>query len=248
MGLTNTECHLVGLDLGRQQDHSALVVVARRPEHPQPGTGEPTIISMYYVIYMKRFELGTPFYLIEEELARIWALPELTPTRNYCICDATGLGAPVVESIRRNRHIRVQAVIITGGETLSKPKAEEYHVAKEHLVSTLVNLVQRRKFRVLEGVAHEDEFFEELSVFGYRVNKRTGNTAYEALKEAVHDDLTIAASLAVWYGETQVPSRFGHRRSHIAPENDPWQYMREQRRGHGQPTIHQENDPWSTRL
>jgi hypothetical protein len=208
MNLPHVESFFLGLDVGQAADYSALVVLGRRVEGASPGNMDPqTWYPVYYAVMVKRFPLGTPYYEVEEEVGRVWGLPELVATSNWCVVDKTGVGAPIVENIRMRQHIPVQGVIITGGENVSQPAPNEYTVPKSHLVTALMDLVQRKRFKVSKGVANEKEFFEQADLFGYRLNRTTGNMTYEALQERVHDDLVLAASLAVWYAERVHPWR-----------------------------------------
>jgi hypothetical protein len=208
MRLEHVESFFVGLDLGQAGDFSAMAVIGRRVEGAVPGVLDPeTWYPMYYAVEVKQFELGTEYHQVEEEVARVWRLPELAVTSNWCVVDKTGVGAPVVESIRRRMGIPVQGVIITGGENVSNSSPNEYTVPKSHIVTALMDLAQRRRFKVSQGVANEKEFFDQMDQFGYKLNRNTGNMSYEALEERVHDDLVIAAGLAVWFAERVHPWR-----------------------------------------
>jgi hypothetical protein len=143
--------------------------------------------------------------MLEEEVDRIWRLPELRASSNWIIVDKTGVGAPVVENIRRNKGLPVQGVTITGGEVVNQPATNEFNVPKSHLVTALMDIVQRKRFKVVHGVDNEKEFFEQVDNFGYKINRETANMSYEALQEKVHDDLVISAALAIWFAERVVP-------------------------------------------
>jgi hypothetical protein len=114
MELKGIEAHFLGLDIGRAVDHSALVVIARRWERTTVNNLEGLeIIYKYYITYMRRFALGTEYNIVEAETERVWNLPELVPTRNWILVDQTGVGAPIVEALRR-KHIPVTGIVMTG--------------------------------------------------------------------------------------------------------------------------------------
>ncbi len=202
-----TEAVFVGLDIGRAQDYSALSIVARKWFTPNAEDIDPKrLLSRYYVMYMRRFELNTPYEIVEQEVARLWGMPEMNGTRNWAIGDMTGVGAPVMEGIRRKR-VPMIGVVITGGETVSQPQPNEYHVPKEALVTQLVKLAQNGRLKVMKGVRYQDEFREELSAFGYKINKGSSTVSYESIENAVHDDLVISVALATWFAESHAPAK-----------------------------------------
>jgi hypothetical protein len=204
--LEHVESFFLGLDIGRSVDYSALSVIARKVEYSREELKDAKeLLTKYYAVYVHRFPLGTPYYLLEEEVDRIWKLPELRASNNWIIVDKTGVGAPVVENIRRNKGLPVQGVTITGGEVVNQPSPNEFNVPKSHLVTALMDIVQRKRFKVMKGVDNEKEFFEQVDNFGYKINRETANMSYEALQDRVHDDLVISAALAIWFAERVVP-------------------------------------------
>ena len=205
----------MGLDIGRAQDFSALSIVARRWFEPNAVDLDPkNMISKYYVMYMRRFELNTPYEIVENEVARLWKMPEMKPSRNWALGDMTGVGAPVMQAIRK-KGVPMIGIVITGGETISQPEPNEYHVPKEALVTQIVKLAQMGRLKVLKDVNYQQEFREELGAFGYKINKASSTVSYESIENAVHDDLVISVSLATWFAETYCPSAWrGGQRSY----------------------------------
>lgn len=204
--LEHRQAHFIGLDIGRAQDNSAITVIARRIEAVEPLAPEPvTTIAMYYVVMMQRYPLLTPYFALEEEVSRIWVSPQMLTNEKHLIVDATGVGSPVVENLIQYRHLPAQAVIITGGESARQTGDGVYNVSKSNLVTALLDIVQRKRLKILEGVKDADAFFNQLDVFGYHVNKDTGTLSYEASMAKIHDDLVISTALAVWYAERVRP-------------------------------------------
>lgn len=205
--MAQTEAVFLGLDLGRAQDYSALSITARKWFTPSADDVDPKrMMSRYYVMYMRRFELNTPYEIVEQEVARIWGLPEMMGTRNWAIGDMTGVGAPIMEGIRKKR-VPMIGVVITGGEVTSQPQPNEYHVPKQALVTQLVKLAQSGRLKVMKGVRYQPEFREELSAFGYKINKASSTVSYESIENAVHDDLVISVALATWFAEGYAPAK-----------------------------------------
>lgn len=205
--LNHTEGYFVGLDLGQATDHSALAVVARHVIMPKDPTMGPGPMPMYSVVYVKRFDLGTPWHVVEEMTDIVMHSDYLRTVNAELVVDKSGVGSPVVEALRRERGLACTAVVITSGETEAyQAEISEYHVPKVNLVTCLQGLVQRRRFQVFEDVEARKELFDELADFSYKVNKDTGRTSYEAASAKVHDDLVIAVSLATWFAETKRPA------------------------------------------
>ncbi len=201
------EATFMGLDIGRAQDYSALCILTRKWFTPHADNIDTKrLISRYYIMYLRRFNLNTPYEIIEQEVARLWKMPELMGSRNWALGDMTGVGAPIMEAIRK-RHVPMIGIVITGGETVSQPEPNEYHVPKLALVTQLVRLAQTGRLKVMKGVKYQQELKEELGAFGYKIDKDTSNVSYESIKNAVHDDLAICVALAVWFAESYAPAR-----------------------------------------
>ena len=220
--LKGIEAHFVGLDIGRAVDHSALVVLARRWERLNMNNIEgATITYKYYITYMRRFTLGTEYNIVESETERIWNLPALIPTRNWMLVDQTGVGAPIVESLRRKR-VPVTGIVITGGESVHQPAGNEWHVPKSAIVTQLLRLVQGGKLRAVKGLEWAKELGEEFDSFGYKMNRDTGTLSYESIENKVHDDLIVALAMCAWYAEAKAPPAiFGKVHSELAKDYNP---------------------------
>jgi len=220
--MKGVESHFIGLDIGRATDHSALAVVARRLETADEAAVDfKHLLQKYYVVYLRRFPLSTEYEIVENECERVWKLPELVPTSNFFMVDMTGVGAPIVESLRRRR-VPVNGIVITGGQTVNNPQLNEWHVPKPALVTSLAKVVQTGRLKVLDGVENWQELKDELGSFGYKVNRDTGNVLYEAMEDRVHDDLVIAVALCIWYAEKNVPSpSWPRRKAHVAEHYNP---------------------------
>jgi hypothetical protein len=194
------------VDIGRAQDHSAITVLARRIEAVEPLAPEPnTTMAMYYAVVMYQYPLQTPYFTIEQEIDNLWHLPEMLTNEKYLIVDATGVGDPIVENLAVLRNLPVQSVLITSGDVARVMGDGQYHVSKSNLVTALIDIVQRKRLKILEGTKDMDAFFNQLDVFGYKINSDTGTLSYEAMQAKIHDDLVISTALAVWYAERVRP-------------------------------------------
>lgn len=207
--LEHRQAHFIGVDIGQAQDHSSITVLARRIEAVEPLAPEPnTTMAMYYAVVMNQFPLQTPYFELEQEIARLWHLPEMLTNEKYLVVDATGVGSPVVENLQYLHHLPAESIIITSGDSARVVEDGVYHVSKSNLVTALIDIVQRKRLKIIEGVKDADSFFNQLDVFGYKVNPNSGTLSYEAMQSKIHDDLVISTALAVWYAERVRPWRY----------------------------------------
>lgn len=202
--LRGPECVFYGLDVGRVKDHSALSILIR---YVMPlDTDYNTLITKYYCVYLRRYPLQTPYEVIEADAERWWNWADTLGMKRYFVMDMTGVGAPVLEGIKRRR-VRVIGVTITGGHRETNPAEGEYDVPKSTMVTQLVRTAQTGRFKGYNSIPDWPELQEELGSFGYKQNLDTATISYESLSDKVHDDLVISVALPIWYGERIVPYR-----------------------------------------
>lgn len=205
----------LGLDLGKSADQSALVVL----ERTLVPTGAfdhvnylPETTVRLAVRYARLFPLHYPYIDIPNAIARI--LPRLDPA-SYAAAsapktlsvDATGVGAPVVELLRRARlDARVMPLTITSG---LEPHSD--HVPRTTLLSNLRILFETGLLRLSPGLPHAHQLSTELM-------------SLSTITRARHDDLAFALALAAWpAGPTllaSTPPSTGSNRRH-APRGSP---------------------------
>ena len=203
----------VGVDLGKLQDHTAIVV----SEGQLRRSSEEHVIARS----IERKRLGTNYKAIAERLAAIDAnlkqmisdendyrdlrrlsghlLPRLGRPTFYV--DVTGLGGPFCDFLMaESPELRLIAVSITSGDRVSewnsRGKYSVIHVGKSALVSRLQLLLGTHRIH-LPQTREAELLVEELKVFQISVNQRTAFGSYGAASGS-HDDLVIAAALAAW--------------------------------------------------
>ena len=187
-----------GLDLGRRQDFTALALVERAtlkgPWDPA-DYGFPESIALR-VRYVERIPLGTEYVEVAARVKRVVdSLASLGPV--HLVVDATGVGAPVVEFLRRARMAcRLWAVSITGGDAEGFAQGV-YRVPKRDLVVGLQLLFEKGELQIAEGLSERTTLVQELSDMRVKVTP-SGHEQYEAGKSGQHDDLVSALSLACW--------------------------------------------------
>ena len=205
--------YLVGLDLGKMQDFTALVILEQHGAAP----------AHYNLRFIKRFPLKTSYQEIMDSVIRMLKSKEFQAHPSALIVDATGVGAPVVDLFKRAK-VRPVAITITGGFEVTRLSGREFRVPKRDLVSNLRLLFDDQRLQIAEGLPDAKVLVEELLNFRQKVSD-AGHDSYEPWREGEHDDLVLATALAAWYGESQVrrhepegPNRRPKKRKHLIGE------------------------------
>ena len=205
--------YTLGVDLGTQQDYTALVLMRRteklRRNGALPGTwqheSEPVYVySTYDVVRLEQFPLGVDYGTVIERCRQILTNPRLAGATDLVV-DATGVGLPVVQQMR-HAGLTPYAVTITGGSSLNQTGLAAWNVPKRDLVSSLQLLFQAGRIRLPDPKRNElvGILKEQLQRFTAKITK-AGNEVFSAETESVHDDLVMALALAGWFAVKMYP-------------------------------------------
>jgi hypothetical protein len=206
----------LGLDLGQAQDYTALMILEQfRPapqktSKPEPYQNPdmvalgyytspprvPLVPAHYHARHLERFPLGTSYPTIITEIQARLKHQELADAT--LVVDATGVGRPCVDMFRA-AGLKPVAIVITGGLTPSEVDGY-HHVPKKELVSTLQVLMQSGRLKVAPELPDAAVLSRELSNFKVKISA-AANETYAAWREADHDDLILAVTLAAWCAE-----------------------------------------------
>src|SRR5215211_4303863 len=166
--------YYVGLDLGQANDYTAIAVVEETGER-----GE----SPLHIRHLERPPLGTYY---PEQVARVKEIvtfPELSerrfPTWNgemvraypELVVDATGVGRPVVDMLRKE-NLSFSPVLITGGD-VEHHEHGFYRVPKRNLVSSVQIALQSGQLKIAEDLELAETLRRELLNFRVKVNIST---------------------------------------------------------------------------
>ena len=184
----------VGLDLGQRQDHSAVAIV-ERPElrHAWLATRRDPLL----VRRVERLVLGTPYPQVVERVREIVYGIALA---GQCalVVDGTGVGAPVVDMLRRaGLGCEVTAVTITGGEKESRSGAG-WNVPKRDLISGVQLGLEKGELRIARHMKDVGSLVRELVDVRITAGLGLGKVRIGADGSGQHDDLVIALALACW--------------------------------------------------
>ena len=178
----------VGLDLGQSRDYTALCVAEKVPPEDSDD-------YELHVRHLERFR-DVLYPDVAERVSRLMDVPPLRDNAALAI-DATGVGAAVVDMLRRSR-LTFDAVTITGGDTETQRGYDSYRVPKRDLVGNLQVLLQSGRLKIARSLEHAETLRAELLNFRVKINVATAHDTYEAWREGDHDDLVLAAALAAW--------------------------------------------------
>jgi hypothetical protein len=169
--------YYIGVDLGQAQDYTAIVVIERaelRFAERDPVTMSFLEETRYAVRHAERIALGSPYPEVVEQVRRMVKREPLAGQVKV-IVDATGVGAPVVDLLKKAElGCPVIPVIITGGDTESTDGAR-YRVPKKDLLAGLQVAFQRRRLRLSARLGALEQLMEELRGMRVRMTADGGS-------------------------------------------------------------------------
>ena len=176
----------VGVDLGKLQSHSAIVVVERFEELPTNhvdvlrGVGA----RMRYIVrHAERVALDTDYTMV---VMRVKQVVKQLETRGMCIVvvDETGVGVAVVEGMRdAAMGCPVNPIKISSGQ-----QATGRSVPREELLTRMKMMAERGELEIAEGCLHGEYLKRELVHLRLEAGRSGGEK----------DDLAFALALACW--------------------------------------------------
>src|SRR5262249_42441312 len=118
------------------------------------------------------------------------------------IVDATGVGTPVIENLRKLKpDCQIVPVILTSGQQLSRDNGI-LRVPKQDVFSNLVLWFEKGIVKIADQIPDAKTLAREL----LQIRIRHTSNGYEeigAFQQNQHDDLAIATALACWYAQRQ---------------------------------------------
>jgi hypothetical protein len=189
--------YYIGLGLGQAHDHTAIAVLERSEIYlgRSPVTFERIVETRYSFRHLERLPLGMDYPSMVQHVRTLVQRPELAQLGATLVVDATGVGRPVVDLLRRaSLPCRVIPVTITGGD---KETCESimWHVPKRDLIAGLMLLFQRGEVAICGHLPESETLAAELANMRIKVSL-AGHDTYGAWREGQHNDLLQAATLA----------------------------------------------------
>jgi len=207
---------IIGLDLGQQQDYSALSVVEIKQKYIpilapagelqlDYGKYQPESEPFHYVRSLTRYPLGTPYpeivRLVSNFHGEIINTQKMKPV---LVIDATGVGRPVFDMFYEIG-LKPKGISIHGGAVVTRDK-NIFHVPKRDLVGVLQVLYQNQRIKISGHLPGKEILNKELLNFRVKISD-SGHDTYEAWREKDHDDMVLSIACACWYGEKMIGKR-----------------------------------------
>jgi hypothetical protein len=206
--------HIIGLDLGKLSDPTALAVLrwSVPPAPPRIHAGLVTYRArqkpaerIYEVPTLRRWPLSTPYADIVKALAAYIKGEQFREAPPMLVLDETGVGTAVCERVRAKLReeaapCSLRMVTITAGAAVSLVGPGRWHVAKKELASRMQVLLGQRRLQVAPDLAEAKQLVRELGTFQVKITA-AGNETFESWRERDHDDLVLAVALAAWAAE-----------------------------------------------
>ena len=192
----------MGLDLGQQSDPTA-IAIAEQGHGPLGETDWERQVPAerrYAIRHLERLPLGTSYPAVVTRICALVAQPPLLGAAQLAV-DATGVGLPVVDMLRAAPlyDTPLYPVLITSGDHVTEDRGI-YHVPKRTLVAHLQVLLQAERLKIAAALAEAVTLTRELLNFKIKITA-AANDVYGVWREGQHDDLVLAAALAIWLGE-----------------------------------------------
>jgi hypothetical protein len=208
----------LGLDLGAAADYSALAILEAQGK--EKGRA-------YHCGFLKRWPLKTSYPDIAADVAKLVARDELQKERQdydskphhgyqsemhaawaetlpVLAVDNTGVGAPVVDLLKRSvERVQLDPIQITGGDSVTRD-GWLTRVPKRDLVSAAQVALQSAHLKIAEELPEAQTLIRELLNFKVKISLDTAHDSYGAWREGEHDDLVLAVALALWIAENGI--------------------------------------------
>jgi hypothetical protein len=201
--------YFVGLDLGQRQDFTAVAVVqrtvgyARQFDHAKWMENCYPEKTSYSASYLERMPLGMAYPDVVERVRKLLSHPRLAGAATLVV-DGTGVGAPVVDLLRRaGLGCPIIAATITGGDRETRD-GDYYRVPKRDLIAGLQVMLQQGELAVAARLPEAPTLVKEMLDMRVKISA-AGHDSYSAWREGAHDDLVLALALAVW--QARIPAR-----------------------------------------
>lgn len=189
-----------GLDLGQAMDYTALAIIEKVEEE----INDKEVSCEYNCVHLQRWHLKTPYPAIVVDVARmINGLPENSIPHILAV-DATGVGAPVVDLFKREKiKADLKPIQIIGGADVTR-EPDITRVPKRDLVSVVQVGLQNQTFKIASALPEAATLVRELQNFQVKITDAANDT-YGAWRSGTHDDLVLAAALALWSAQNFTP-------------------------------------------
>ncbi len=192
--------YIVGLDLGKAQDYTALCVLETRVRAPDFNAGPEAV---YDCRHLQRFKLGTSYPHIVASVRELCRREPLLTFAPRLAIDQTGVGSAVVDMFRQAElNADLQPILIHGGDRATNEDGV-WRVPKRELVGVTQVALQTGRLKIASSLPEVSILTRELQNFQVSISD-SGFDSYNA-RVGQHDDLVLALAMALWLAKNPVP-------------------------------------------
>lgn len=179
--------YVIGLDLGKSQDYTALSILEVHGQEPE---------AIYHCRHLHRYKLGTSYPQIVAAVRELCRREPLLSTRPQLAIDQTGVGAPVVDMFRQAElNAYLMPVLIHGGDHAVR-EGGIWRVPKRELVGVCQVALQTGRLKIASELPEVSTLTQELQNFQVSIST-SGFDSYEA-RTGKNDDLVLSVAMALF--------------------------------------------------
>jgi hypothetical protein len=200
---------IVGLDIGKSQDHTALAVVRHTitqlpvlapPLYADPTTYCEKIVQRFDLVHLQRLPLKMNYVTQGMAVRAILSREPLASGKTQLIADSSGVGEGVLD-LMEAQGLRMVRIKITAGTEATQQSGVRFNVAKSVLMSKLEAAMHSRELQVAASLKEADNFKTELLNFERKVTAAGANTWSARGSES--DDIVLAVSYCIWWATSR---------------------------------------------
>jgi hypothetical protein len=163
---------------------------------PVDGTRQ---VRYYEIVYLRSWPVRTTYDQVVRDVRDHFERDPLPGSA--LICDKGGPGIPFLQILRTARpRCKIHPLIIHGGVDALARADGTVSVPKNDLVMFLVACHQSKRLFIAPTLDDARLLGKQLTTIERKLTRSGGDT-FEAVHARDHDDLALAASYGVWYGE-----------------------------------------------
>jgi hypothetical protein len=196
---------ILSVDLGKQQDFTALTISEAKPEVRKNTRGKSYTAMVVNVRDIQRLPLGTDYDDIAKHIHevfwddRLWLFWEGKWRSPTLLVDAGGVGDAVADTLAKTmglRHIRYR--LVRGTAATNRRSARDYTIPRTVMFQQLYAAFTTNRIKVDPRLKLAKALISELKGLQVERNEETG---YERVthREGEHDDMAICVASTNWW-------------------------------------------------
>lgn len=182
--------YIVGLDLGKSMDYTAVSILEVHGEPPEAN---------YHCRHLQRFKLGTSYPHIVDVVRELCRREPLLSSKPTLAVDQTGVGNAVVDIFKQAKlNADLQPILIHAGDHAVRENGT-WRVPKRELVGCTQVALQTGRLKIAAELPEVSILTQELQNFQVEISQ-SGFDSYNA-RSGSHDDLVLALAMGLWLAQ-----------------------------------------------